>query len=145
MDKHTARQLDQQWQDAATRREKLGLAKLSQQLISVFELGKMWLSLKEGECLVLSADGSIHKGLRVNARLDKMQKLQEAFRTEEKSDILRVASDMQSAEEMYPIAFNGARAAKWDTRTRLAPGESNTKGAKKRGKPAEKPGFAEVF
>lgn len=123
--------LDIAWEDAQNNRDKAGLAKLGQQLISVFELGKLWLSLKPGQCLVLCDDGSIYRGEKHDAKTEKMFKLKEKYKVADKIDTLRVQSDLKAAEEMYPMPVTGRRST-WDTRTRLA--SDSAKVRKSRGK-----------
>ena len=128
MDKITAKQRDRAWEEVKNAREKVELGKISHQLVGLSELRKMWLEMSKKhpeECIVLMADGSIYQGSRSNVRVEKMRNTHAAYKTEEHTDLVSVQSDMKSAEEMYPIAFNGARASKWDTRTRLASGSPN--------------------
>lgn len=131
MDKYTALNIDNAWKDRTAAKDKAGLAGISHKLISLYELGKLWLSLKDGDnCLVLHKNGSIYRGNTQNVKLEKMHKLQEAYKTEEHIEMGLVSSDMKSAEEMYPIAFNGVSSAKWDTRVRLASDSPKRRGRK---------------
>lgn len=140
MDKVTQKERDRQWEEVKARRETVSLGKMSQQLISVFELAKLWLSLAkhDADCLVLRSDGSIYRGNSHNVKLDKMTQLQECYRTEKHTDFLRIESDLKSAEEMYPTAFSGGfrSGPKWDARPRLAPGSKGAKGTRVASAPA---------
>lgn len=134
MDKATAENIDRQWELIKKNREKVKLAQQSSQLISVYELGKLWLSLKEGECLVLAADGSIHRGEKADVPTSDMQKLKDVYKTERHIDLLRVESDLKSAMETYPTLGGTKRANNWDTRNRLANG--TRVGRKRKSEPA---------
>jgi hypothetical protein len=134
MDKITQKFRDEQWQAAKARQETVGLAKLSQQLISGQELRELWLTMKPGEVLVLGSDGSLHKGSRSLVKMDKMTKLKEEYRTERHSDLLSVQSDLKSAEELYPMPMGGKKST-WDTQTRLAGTSPRRGGERKASKP----------
>ena len=132
-EKATARQLDERWETVVKHRESKALSRLSQILVSVYQIGEMWCALKNGESLVLNSDGSMYRG---HVKTEKMHMLQERFSTD-KAEYVYAASDPDTATAFLPIKFSANN--NWDATPRLADGTRVRRSGSKVNEPVHTP------
>lgn len=122
----TAKQLDRQWEDALKRQESKSLGRISHILVSIYDLRKLWVALKNGESLILTSDGAIYKG---RPNLEKLTKLQERY-TADRVEYQYAESDPDTSSVLLPYSRGNSFSAhnNWSAETY----EVNPDGTRKR-------------